>query len=94
METVGIRELKNRLTHYVGLTKRGAKVIVTERGTPVAVLRNLENLGENAGADEKLAFLASRGLVKLPGDKHTLEPFRPVKATGRPLSEIITEERR
>jgi len=35
---VGIRELKNRLTHYISLIKRGEEVVVTERGSPVAIL--------------------------------------------------------
>ena len=94
METVGIRELKNRLTYYVGLTKKGAKVIVTERGTPVAVLHNLENPDADAGVDEKLALLARKGHIKLPDTQNKLKPLKPIKAKGRPLSEIIIEDRR
>jgi antitoxin (DNA-binding transcriptional repressor) of toxin-antitoxin stability system len=31
MHIVGIRELKNRLTHYLSLTRKGVPVIVTDR---------------------------------------------------------------
>ncbi len=37
---VGIRDLKNRLTHYLEMAKRGHAVIITDRGSPVAVLHN------------------------------------------------------
>ncbi len=39
MTSVGIRELKNRLSHYVRLVKRGEAVQVTDRGVIVAELR-------------------------------------------------------
>ncbi len=39
MTSVGIRELKNRLSHYVRLVKRGEAVQVTDRGVVVAELR-------------------------------------------------------
>lgn len=37
MQTVGVRELKNRLTHYLDEVKNGENVVVTDRGTPVAI---------------------------------------------------------
>ncbi|MBI1959804.1 MAG: type II toxin-antitoxin system prevent-host-death family antitoxin, partial [Candidatus Rokubacteria bacterium] len=39
MSSVGVRELKNRLTEYLRRTKRGEVVIVTERGLPIALLQ-------------------------------------------------------
>ena len=38
MIEVGIRELKNRLSHYIRLVKKGEAVRVTDRGTVVAEL--------------------------------------------------------
>lgn len=35
MKAVGIRELKNRLTHYVRLAKQGAEIVITEHGRPL-----------------------------------------------------------
>ena len=37
--TVGSRELKNRLGSYLRQVRRGATIVVTDRGTPVAELR-------------------------------------------------------
>ena len=36
MLTVGVRELKNRLTYYLKAVKQGDDIVVTERGMPVA----------------------------------------------------------
>jgi antitoxin (DNA-binding transcriptional repressor) of toxin-antitoxin stability system len=38
MYTVGTRELKDRLTHYLRLVRKGTTLIVTDRGKPVAGL--------------------------------------------------------
>lgn len=39
MSIVGIKELKNRLTQYLRQTKKGEEVVITERGKPIAVIR-------------------------------------------------------
>ena len=39
MKAVGIRELKNRLSQYIRLVRRGETVLVTDRGAVVAELR-------------------------------------------------------
>jgi prevent-host-death family protein len=94
METVGIRELKNKLTYYLKLTKEGSKIIVTDRGSPVAIIQSIERMRNKTGPEERLASLAKRGLLRLPLKKGKLSPFKSVKAAGKPASEIILEERR
>jgi len=39
MQAVGVRELKNRLSHYLAEAKRGEVVLVTDRGQVVAEIR-------------------------------------------------------
>ena len=39
--TVGARELKTRLGAYLRRVQEGQRIVVTERGTPVAELRSL-----------------------------------------------------
>ncbi|HAG50701.1 MAG: hypothetical protein A2X87_01060 [Deltaproteobacteria bacterium GWC2_42_51] len=91
---VGIRELKNRLTHYISLIKRGEEVVVTERGSPVAILHGLDTIEKKASIEERLAFLAKKGTLRLPLKKGKLSDLKPIKAKGKPASEIIIEERR
>ena len=94
MHIVGVRELKNRLTYYLGLTKEGNRVIVTDRGVPIAVLHSIDKIEKDAGFEEKLALLARQGKIRLPKRGTGLTPFRPVKVKGRPVSETVIEERR
>jgi prevent-host-death family protein len=94
MQLVGIKELKNKLTYYLGITKKGDRVIVTDRGVPIAVLHNLDSNEEHLSIEEKLASLAKQGKIRLPLKKDRAIPFKPVKMKGKPLSETILEERR
>jgi prevent-host-death family protein len=94
MQTVGIRELKNKLTYYLKLTKAGDNIIVTDRGAPVAIIHSLDVVEDNAVTEERLASLAKRGLIRLPAKEGNLGRSKSVKATGTPASEIIMEERK
>ena len=94
METVGIRELKNKLTYYLRLTKGGNRIIVTDRGTPMAILQSIDRITNRSGMEQRLASHAKRGMVTLPLKKGKLPPFKALKATGKPTSQIILEDRR
>jgi prevent-host-death family protein len=94
MEIVGIKELKNRLTYYLRLTRKGDKIIVTDRGSPVAVLHGLDAIEATDSLEEKLAALAGRGMIKLPAKPVKFSTFKRVVIAGKPMSQIIIEERR
>ena len=94
MQTVGVRELKNRLTHYLGEVKNGENVVVTDRGNPVAILHRLDKIEKNAGLDERLAALAVQGHLRLPTGNKPCSSFTPVKLDGEALSETLIRERR
>ena len=93
VQLVGIKELKNKLTYYLGITKKGDRIIITERGAPIAVLHNLDS-EEHLSIEEKLASLAKQGKIRLPLKRERTIPFKPVRMKGKPLSETILEERR
>ena len=93
MSTVGIKELKNRLTEYLRRTKKGEEVIVTERGKPIAVIQSIESVERLQTLEAKLAKLAALGIVTLPVRKPR-KKIRLVTASGRPVSETILNERR
>jgi len=94
MQMVGVKELKNKLTHYLKLTKGGDRIIVTDRGSPIAILHSLDYIEEDAGMEERFAALAKRGMMKLPAKRGKLRSLKTIQVSGRPASEIITEERR
>lgn len=93
MSTVGVKELKNRLTQYLRRTKHGEEVIVTERGRPIAVIQPIQAAARLDSREARLARLAAQGLLTLPTRK-PLKRVRMAKASGRPLSQTIVEERR
>lgn len=93
MSTVGIKELKNRLTQYLRRTKKGEEVVVTERGKPVAVIQPITSAKQAVSLEGKLARLAASGSVTLPTRK-PLKKVRLVKISGTPVSKIILDDRR
>ena len=94
MQMVGIRELKNKLTYYLRMTKKGDKIIVTDRGAPLAIIRGLDHLEEKTGFEERLASLAKRGMIRLPRRRGRFASFRSIETRGKPASQLIIEERR
>ena len=62
--TVGIRELKARLSSYVQQAKSGASVVITERGTPVA---RIVPIGRSL--EDRMEDLVEAGLVTWSGKK-------------------------
>jgi len=91
MASVGIRELKSRLTYYLRRTKQGEDVIVTERRKPIAILQRLD-LARATGRDTNLARLIAEGVV-IPPVRRPSGPWKPVKLRGRPISETVFEGR-
>ncbi|HEY0511137.1 MAG TPA: type II toxin-antitoxin system prevent-host-death family antitoxin [Thermoanaerobaculia bacterium] len=84
--TVGIKELKTRLSEYVGRTREGESFLVTDRGEPVAELIPL------SPERQALAKLADEGIVEWTGGKP--KGLRGVVVRGEPISETIIRDRR
>ena len=89
MITVGIKELKNRLSHYLREIKKGEKIAITEREKIIGTITPVERVGE----DSKLLSLVKEGFAvwkggKPAGSRHT------VKVKGKTISEIVIEDRR
>ena len=91
--TVGVRELKNGLSHYLGRAKQGEEIIVTERGRPVAFLKRIQSAERCDSLQTRLAKAAAEGRIILPSRK-PLKRVRRVKVRGALLSRVLLEERR
>jgi prevent-host-death family protein len=87
--SVGIRELKNRLCHYLDLVKAGEKLAVTDRGRVIAYILP----SEKSQDFEELARLVREEQAVWKGGKPKGSK-EPVTVKGKPVSEIILEERR
>jgi prevent-host-death family protein len=82
---VGVRELHDRLSEHLGRVERGAEVVVTRRGQPIARLSAVD------GTDP-LDDLVRRGLVTPPRRQRRARRAG-LKARGS-VSELVAEQRR
>jgi prevent-host-death family protein len=87
--SVGARELKTRLGRYLRRVRQGARLVVTDRGEPVAELRPIP--AEGAG-EVGLAALEALGVLTRPKQPR-LDPFRPLRSSGGTLSAAVAEGR-
>jgi len=67
-------------------------VIITERGNPIALILPLGGAGAPTSLEARLATLAAMGEISLP-ERPLLPRRRRFKIPGRPLSELIIEDR-
>jgi len=86
MIAVGVRELKAKLSNYIGIARGGEEVVVTARGREVAVLVPVTK--------ERMAMkrLSDRGEARMPGGKP--KGARGVKVKGKTVASTILESRR
>ncbi len=90
METVaGVRDLKNRLSHYLRQVKQGRSVMISERGKIVATIVPVQEHPDIG----KLKKLVQAGLGTWRGGKPK-GASRSVVIKGKPVAEIVLEERR
>jgi prevent-host-death family protein len=83
-----IRELKNRLSHYLRLTKRGEIVEITDRGKPIGRIVPL-----GSGLEERLEAMAALGLLARGEGKLPLRTPPARAKGGKSVAEILVEER-
>ncbi len=85
---IGIRELKSKLSKCVREVKKGATIVVTERGRPVARI-----IPESNSLAERLETLRRAGTIHWSG--HRLRVTKPVaRVRGkRTVSDIVIENR-
>ena len=74
MQTVGLRELKNRLSQYIRRVRDGQLVIVTDRGQVVAELRPPGQVPAGTKIDPAVARLVNRGLL-VPGARNSARVY-------------------
>ncbi|MBI4287230.1 MAG: type II toxin-antitoxin system prevent-host-death family antitoxin [Chloroflexi bacterium] len=89
MQKVGVRQLRNRLSHYLKRAQSGETVVVTDRGTSVAML--LPPPSEK-DPDEALRRLVAEGRASWAGGKPK-GAANPPRVGGKSAAEIVIEER-
>ena len=82
---VGVRELHDRLSEHLERVERGANIVVTRRGRPIARLAGVTG-------EDPLDELARRGRITLPARSRSEKRAR-VKPRGS-VSDLVAEQRR
>ncbi len=82
---VGVRELHDRLSEYLEKVEKGAEVVVTRRGKPIARLSQID-------APRPLEDLERRGLVRWP--EKPRQARKPLTGGKGSVSELVKDQRR
>jgi prevent-host-death family protein len=95
MKTVGVRELKNRLSEYIRQVRSGESVLVTDRGEVVAELAPPGHGAADSDVPAALLALAKRGLATLGTSNDAgLYPTLPRKRKRRATAAQLLDEER
>lgn len=86
MTAVGIKDLKSKLSEYVGRARQGERILVTDRGEPVAELIPL--------SPERIALLKASAEGKLSWHGGKPQGLRGVAARGEPVAATVIRDRR
>jgi len=89
MTAVGIRELKNGLSRYLKRVRSGERVLVTERGRPVAVI----SPPAVTAADRQIEAMLREGIARWAGGKPR-GSRRPPRIKGPSVAQAVIEDRR
>lgn len=89
MSTVGVRELRDKLSQYLSEVRNGKRIEVTSRGEVIALLIP----AKRKRITKELLSLVEEGSASWAGGKPSGSPH-PVENHGRPLSDLIAEDRR
>lgn len=95
MKTVGVRELKNRLSDYIRQVRAGDTVLVTDRGHVVAELAPPGHGAADTSVPVGLQALAKRGLVVIgaPTEKALYPEVPRPRGLRHTAAQLLDEER-
>jgi len=87
--TVGVKDLRDHLSDYLQRVRRGERVVVTDRGRPVAAITALDE-----GVEAQSAWnLVSQGLANWNGGK-PVGSGRPPRPREGSVADAVLEDRR
>lgn len=88
---VGIRELKARLSHYVKAASAGERIVITDRGAPVALICPPPRYNDSE-ISPRLRQLIAEGRATPPSRPMPL-PDVPSFTATRSVDEILADDR-
>jgi antitoxin (DNA-binding transcriptional repressor) of toxin-antitoxin stability system len=95
VQTVGIRELKSRLSEVLRAVKAGERFLVTDRGVVIAELAQPQPSASDPRVPPGLAGMAERGDVRLgaPNDPAMYRAVPALQKTPSSVQALLDDER-
>lgn len=93
MSTVGVRDLKAHLSHHLRRVRAGTRLVVTERGTPIATIGPADVPETSPDLAWARTFVAE-GRGAWSGGKPAGTPRDVTLSGGMTLSDTILDDRR
>jgi antitoxin (DNA-binding transcriptional repressor) of toxin-antitoxin stability system len=95
VKTVGVRELKNRLSEYIRQARSGEGVLVTDRGQVVAELTAPGHGATDATVPAGVLALARRNLLVIgaPADRSLYIALPRTRRRKRTAAQLLQEAR-
>ena len=89
VDVVGVKELKDHLSRHLGRVRRGERLLITDRGSPIAALSPVDEGEETTWAWE----LVRSGGATWRGGK-PMGSSRRRRVQGKSTAEMVLEDRR
>ena len=94
MKTVGVRELKDRLSEYLRSVRAGESILVTDRGEVIAELTPPGTPAADPHVPPGLLALARRGVLSLPTARRpAVYPLMKPMRGKRSSADLLDESR-
>ncbi|MBI3600330.1 MAG: type II toxin-antitoxin system prevent-host-death family antitoxin [Nitrospinae bacterium] len=90
MLQVGLREANMHFSKYLKIVREGQEVVVTERGTPVAIIKPLI---KEETPEDRVRLLEEQGILR-KAVKGKFPLGSQITIAGKPLSESVIEGRK
>jgi len=87
---MGLREANQQFSKAVKAVKSGTEVILTERGTAIAVIRPLQQSDDPEAVIERLR---ATGFLTAASSSKPLPPWKPRPLRREPASKTLHQER-
>jgi antitoxin (DNA-binding transcriptional repressor) of toxin-antitoxin stability system len=91
--TVGVRELKNRLSEYLGDVKAGAVILVSKRAHLIAEIRQPRFADQAQPADSPINDWTREGTLILPRARKSRCPKSPVSLPAGTARQLLSRDR-
>jgi prevent-host-death family protein len=87
---MGLREANQKFSKAIREVRSGREVILTDRGTPIAVIQPIR---KPSSVDAALQRLRDSGILRAARVSRPMVIWKPVKLAGRPIIETLRQER-